>query len=355
MKKTTQEDYIARVLVVDDESLIRKILSKYLGDKNYRVDTADDGKAALRKLKTGAYDLVLTDLRMPKMGGRELLQSMSDEFPDIPKIVLTGYGTNDDIILALKTGAYDFLSKPIADFTILEHSVKRAVDRKKLNDEKNRYIEQLKQINEIISMLNRGKSTEDIFNTLNVTLKKVIPFNRLALATINQADNSIITKLIVSDRQVLLNTDYVITLNDSSLLSVCETKDVLNIEDLEEFQEKHPGSKSAELLIKEGMNSSLVLPLISKDITKGFLMFGSVYKDAFKQMHISFLESISGQISLSIQRGELIYEIEEQTRNLENLVDMRTQEILKTQRTTVFALSALAEQGTLTQEYILKQ
>ena len=103
---------------------------------------------ALEKLNNFQYDLVLTDLRMPNMGGRELLQMMSDKFSNIPKIVLTGYGTNDDIIVALKTGAYDFLTKPISDFTILKHSVDRAVERKRLNDERTRHVEQLKQINE---------------------------------------------------------------------------------------------------------------------------------------------------------------------------------------------------------------
>lgn len=150
--KSKKIDTSPRVLIVDDEPLIRKILSKYLADKKYYVATADDGRVAMEQLEQDNFDLVLTDLRMPNMGGRELLQQMSERFPNIPKIVLTGYGTNDDIILALKTGAYDFLTKPITDFTILDHSVRRAIERKRLNDEKNRYIVQLKQINEIISM-----------------------------------------------------------------------------------------------------------------------------------------------------------------------------------------------------------
>ena len=227
----------ARILIVDDEPLIRKILSKYLSEKSYFIETADDGQAAMEKLGNDRFDLVLTDLRMPNMGGRELLQIMSEKFPDIPKIVLTGYGTNEDIIIALKTGAYDFLTKPITDFTILEHSIERAIERKRLSDEKNRYIEQLKQINEIISMLNRGKSTEDIFNTLNVILKKVIPFNRLTLTTIQKGQDSATTKLVASDRQIFLGTEPVINLRESSLKTVSETKTVLNIGNLRDYLE----------------------------------------------------------------------------------------------------------------------
>ena len=66
----------ARILIVDDEPLIRKILSKYLSEKSYFIETADDGQAAMEKLGNDRFDLVLTDLRMPNMGGRELLQIM---------------------------------------------------------------------------------------------------------------------------------------------------------------------------------------------------------------------------------------------------------------------------------------
>ena len=207
----------AKILIVDDEEPIRKLITKYLSNQNYILDTANDGNIALEKLQDHKYDLVLTDLRMPNMGGRELLQEMSDKYPDIPKIVLTGYGTNDDIIVALKTGAYDFLTKPISDFTILKHSIDRAIDRKRLNDDRNKHVEQLKQINEIISMLNSGKNTEEIFHTLNVTLKKIIPFNRLALTTLNRENNTVNTKLVTSDKKILLGEGDAFNLNESSL------------------------------------------------------------------------------------------------------------------------------------------
>ncbi len=333
----------SRILIVDDEPLIRKIIVKYLSDKNYITETAADGAGALEKLAADDYDLVLTDLRMPKMGGTELLQTMSEKYPKIPKIILTGYGTTEDIILALKTGAYDFLTKPITDFKILEHSIERALERKRLSDDKNRFFAQLQQINEIISMLNIGKSTEDIFNLLNVSLKKIIPFNRLALATIQKDEDAISTKLIASDRVVLLGAGETSNIFDSSLKNIMQNKEALNIPNLEDYLKIHPNSRSASLLIKEGMASSLVIPLIVNNNLRGFLMFASVQKEAFTEEHLNFLQSIVGQISLSIQRGELMYEIEQHTKNLEGLVELRSRQILKTQKTTVFALSKLAE------------
>jgi len=341
-KITAIQEEPARLLIVDDEPLIRKILIKYLSDKNYIIDTAEDGSLALEKLQHSSFDLVLTDLRMPKMGGRELLKLMSERFPEIPKIVLTGYGTNEDIIIALKNGAYDFLTKPITDFTILDHSIQRAIERKRLNDKNKKYVEQLTQINEIISMLNSGKSTEDVFYTLYIILKRIIPFNRLAL-TILDYENNITLKLVESDRKILLNTGDTFSITDTSLEIASEKKIALNITDLAEYFLENPLSTTTQLLIDEGMASYLALPLIVNNITRGFLLFASDKKAAFTREHITFLESISGQIALSIQRGELLFEIEQHTKNLEHLVELRSRQIIKTQKTTIFALSKLAE------------
>ncbi len=333
----------ASILIVDDEPLIRKILIKYLRDKNYLIDTAEDGTGALEKLKEKSYDLVLTDLRMPKMGGRELLKIMSERYPEVPKIVLTGYGTNEDIIIALKNGAYDFLTKPITDFTILEHSIERAIERKRLNDNNLKYVDQLTQINEIISMLNKGKNTEEIFNALNTHFKKYIPLNRLTLSTLNRVTGLVTIKLVESDREIHLKQGDTFNLNESSLQEVSEKHEALNIPDLKTFLDNNPDSISTRLLINEGMNSNLVLPLIVNNSTRGFLTLSSENKNAFSREHITFLDSIVGQIALSVQRGELLYEIEQYSKNLEHLVELRSRQIIKTQKTTIFALSRLAE------------
>jgi len=337
------EENPARLLIVDDEPLIRKILIKYLGDKNYIIETAEDGSSALKKLDSMEFDLVLTDLRMPNMGGRELLQIMSGNYPEIPKIVLTGYGTNEDIIIALKTGAYDFLTKPITDFTILEHSIERGIEKKRLNDKNKKYTDQLKQINEVISMLNSGKSTEDIFNTLNIILKKNIPFNRLSLSTLDSDNILVSIKLVESDRETLLNAGDSFLIRDSPLEQAYESKTFLNLHDLISKSSEYPDSICVQSYIDEGMKSSLILPLIVNNKIRGFLQFASDREDSFKRDHITFLESIVGQIALSIQRGELLFEIEQHTRNLEELVELRSDQIISTQKTTIFALSKLAE------------
>lgn len=338
----TSED-ASKILIVDDEPFIRKVLSKYLIGKNYVIETADNGEVAIDKLNSEPFDLVLTDLRMPKMGGRELLQIMSENFPGIPKIVLTGYGTSEDIILALQTGAYDFLTKPITDFGILDHSIKRAIERKKLNDERTRYLQQVNQINEIITMLNKGKSTDDIFHSLNSTLKKIIPFETLVLLIINKETGMVGVKLVDSDRHSVFTTDSYFSKDDPILYDVSMTKALLSIDNVQDFPGAYAQSEFIREFIKGEYKSLLILPLIMKDVNRGFLLFASRSVEAFVKSHVTFLESIGGQISFSIERGELIAEIEQYTKNLEHTIEIRTKEILKTQKSMIFALSKIAD------------
>ncbi|MDY6968851.1 MAG: response regulator [Spirochaetota bacterium] len=331
----------SHILVVDDEQAIRKTLTRYLQRLGHNVDDAEDGLVALNKLENNSFDLVLTDINMPNMDGRELLKVMSIKFPEMPKIVLTGLDDNEDLLLALKSGAYDFLNKPLANLSVLQRVIDRALEKKRLNDEKNKYVDQVKHINEIISMLNQGKNTEEIFRTLNITLKKIIPFNRLALTIID--DDMIVTKIVESDRNIYLDKGDKILLKKSSLYEAFTKKEVLIVDDLHDYQSRNPESRNTKLLIKEGMRSSLALPLIINDVVRGFLLFASIKPNFFLREHIIFLESIVGQISFSIQRGELSAELEMYTQKLEILVKARADEILKTQKTTIFALSKLAE------------
>ena len=101
------------ILVVDDEKMIRDLLVDILSDSGeYRVLTAVNGKDALNICQEEEVDLVFTDLRMPEMGGMELLEELRKRNPDIPVVILTGYGKKEDVIHALRLGASNFLMKP---------------------------------------------------------------------------------------------------------------------------------------------------------------------------------------------------------------------------------------------------
>ena len=345
MKNTENNDY--SILVVDDDELVRKLLSRFLLGIGYRVDVAEDGEGALEQLGKMPYDLVLTDLQMPRLGGRELLEHMSHEYSHVPKIVLTGHGTNDDIIAALKAGAYDFLYKPIGDLNILEYSIKRAVESKRLREDKERHLAELEKNNEIISMLNSGKSTDEIFNMLNLSLKKVIPFDGMFLTLLNDTNTFLTVENAVFNQGFFHNFIRKGERYLASHIAIAgfldNEQNILNIDNLGNYIKQNAVHEVFKELSDHGINSLLAVSLLIKEQSRGIIFFISASNGVFKNHHITFVKSIAGQIALSVQRTELTKEIENHSRNLEKLVSERTEEVLKTQRTTIFALSSLAD------------
>lgn len=121
-----------KILVVDDEEGIRSFIAEALEMEGYHVATASDGLEAAHLLQSQNFALVVTDLRMPKMTGLELLQKMHAEKPDTVFIVLTAHGTVDTAVEAMKLGAFDFLQKPLGSPGELRKLVARALEHRKL-------------------------------------------------------------------------------------------------------------------------------------------------------------------------------------------------------------------------------
>src|SRR6187200_789136 len=101
-----------QVLIVDDEPNLRKILSAQLSRDGYDVMTAEDGEQGLQILREHHIDLVVTDLKMPKVDGMTLLREALREDPELPVVMITAHGTVDTAVEALKLGAFDYLTKP---------------------------------------------------------------------------------------------------------------------------------------------------------------------------------------------------------------------------------------------------
>ncbi len=131
-----------RVLVVDDEKVIREILSDFLTMEGYVVRTVEDGVAALRELQLRPYDLVISDLKMPGMGGLELLEKIAFHKLNVLTVIMTGFGTVETAIEAMKKGAYDYILKPFKVEEVV-HVVQRGLDRQRLQAENIRLREAL--------------------------------------------------------------------------------------------------------------------------------------------------------------------------------------------------------------------
>ncbi len=122
---------MSNILIVDDEKVIRKTLRDILEYEKYTVDEAADGKEAWKKIQENAYDLVLCDIKMPGMDGMALLTKSMEANPDIPFVMISGHGTAENAVEAVKKGAYDYISKP-PDLNKLLITLRNALERQTL-------------------------------------------------------------------------------------------------------------------------------------------------------------------------------------------------------------------------------
>lgn len=137
----------ARLLIIDDEAMVRESMEAYLEDSGYAVVAVDSGQAGLNILETQKIDLVLCDLRMPNLDGLEVLKRVKQSTDNIPVIVVSGAGVMDDVVQALRLGASDYLVKPIIDMVMLEHSVQRNLDLVALERQNQSYRDHLESVN----------------------------------------------------------------------------------------------------------------------------------------------------------------------------------------------------------------
>ena len=124
---------MAKILIIEDEKAIRNVLSNIVieEDKNHEVDTAENGLDGFEMLTQNTYDLVLCDIKMPKMDGIELLEKAIAIQPDIPIVMISGHGDLDTAVESIKKGAFDYISKP-PDLNRLLHTIRNGLDRKSL-------------------------------------------------------------------------------------------------------------------------------------------------------------------------------------------------------------------------------
>jgi two-component system, NtrC family, nitrogen regulation response regulator NtrX len=125
---------MAKILIVDDERAIRNTLKEILEYENHQVDEAVDGAEGWEKIKNGTYDILLSDIKMPKMDGTELLDKVIEQGIDCPVIMISGHGTIETAVECIKKGAYDFIAKPL-DLNRLMITMRNALDKSDLIQE----------------------------------------------------------------------------------------------------------------------------------------------------------------------------------------------------------------------------
>jgi len=155
----------ARILIVDDEKAIRDSLQIVLSEEGFEAEVVTDGQEALKKIEEDGFDLVITDLKMPRLNGMELLERSSKVSPDTFFIIMTAYASVDTAINALRNGAYDYLIKPV-EFDDLIIRVKRLLDYKKLSVENIFLRQRISPAKDFHNIIGKSKPMKKIFDVI---------------------------------------------------------------------------------------------------------------------------------------------------------------------------------------------
>jgi DNA-binding NtrC family response regulator len=167
-----------RILVADDEKNIREGLREALALDGYEVVTAADGQEALEEVTRGEVDLLITDLKMPRLSGEELLKSVTAQLPTMPVIILTGHGTIESAVQAMHDGAYDFLTKPV-NLDRLSLLVKRALTSREMAVQNRAMQEELERRSGFASIIGRSAEMKQVFEMV----RQVAPSRSSVLIT----------------------------------------------------------------------------------------------------------------------------------------------------------------------------
>src|SRR5262245_9104452 len=166
---------MAEILIIDDEKAIRKALTEILSAEGFKTEEAGDGEEGLKKFKEKPYDVVLCDIKMPKLDGIEFLQKATESNSDVPVIMISGHGNIETAVDAVKKGAFDYISKP-PDLNRMLITIRNAMDRSSLATETKVLKRKVNKVQEMI-----GESAP--IKKIKETIEKVAPTEARILIT----------------------------------------------------------------------------------------------------------------------------------------------------------------------------
>lgn len=168
---------MSKILIIEDEAAIRRVLTKILSEENdsYKVEEAEDGLQGVEKVKNEDYDLILCDIKMPKMDGVEVLEAVKKIKPEIPMVMISGHGDLETAINTMRLGAFDYISKP-PDLNRLLNTVRNALDKKQLVVE-NKILK--KKVSKNYEMIGNSEA----INHIKTMIEKVAPTDARVLIT----------------------------------------------------------------------------------------------------------------------------------------------------------------------------
>lgn len=289
------------ILVVDDEFSIREILSDVLSNEGFTICTAENGIEALKIIQESAPDLVITDMKMPKMGGMELLYQINSMRNKVITIMMTGFATVETAVEAIKKGAYDYIMKPF-QFSELLRVIEHAL-------EKQRLIEENLELKETVALYDISKAISshlDMEIVLSMLLSTLLKEGDADAVSMHMQDMilkiSIMSKTVAKEPR--FEQEAANLISPQEVLAAISTTDSLLLNGPEVAQ-GFPGKAGLD-----DLESLLVLPIRIKNETSGFVsLFSFTRGYRFTEGQRKALSILVSNVSVAVENARLYQDI----------------------------------------------
>ena len=188
---------MANILIIDDERAIRNTLKEILEFEGYTIDLAENGKQGVEKAKSGGYDLIYSDVKMPEMDGIEVLETLQKEAScECPIVMISGHADVETAVTALKKGAYDFIEKPL-DLNRLLVTTKNALEQKSLKAENSRSKQEISVLRKKVGKRNQMIGESEAIQRVRAIIEKVAPTEaRVMITGDNGTGKEVVARLL---------------------------------------------------------------------------------------------------------------------------------------------------------------
>ena len=272
-----------------------------LTQMGYEVTTAQDGHSANEELSRNDYDVVITDLMMDGTTGYDILEYVSSEQLNIPVLVLTGLGSVDAAVKALKQGAYDYILKPF-QFDSFRSCVRRAIEKRQLEIIQRLQNQRLLAVASIAKAVTSTLNLDEIFQIIVNQSREFVEFTSAALALINEQEQFIDLFTLLLDRKSTPQFRHRIPSGFPFFAELFERRSVVVVDDV---AGRIPFADSG-LVLCEGVNSFVFVPLLVKDRLVGAMFFGSKSRAAYHHQEVQLLSLMADQIAVAVDNARLL-------------------------------------------------
>jgi PAS domain S-box-containing protein len=310
-----------KVLVVDDEEAIRRNFRSFLEDHGYRVTVAADGEEGMAAFSREQPSVVLTDLRMGKMNGLELVAAVHGASPDTPLIVVSGTGTVRDAVAAIRLGAWDYVLKPLQEEDELLVVINRTLERRRLVDEVRHYRQHLEElVNQKTAELNHSNRELALLNRVmtataaEVEPKEVLRIACLELAQVLEVPQASACLLNDERTAITIVAEYAAPGRPSALNAAIRLADNPMVSSLLALQEPLISQDAQndprigafrELILRRNIVSLLELPLVIEGEIAGCLIFSTIEPRSFTPGEVELARRVAGQVAAALVRARL--------------------------------------------------